>query len=82
MHISYYQQMANKNIESEALNLPSTERALLALDLIESLDCLPPSENEALWEAESARRAAHLDTGEAVAISYSEVRESARELLK
>ncbi|MDO5610753.1 MAG: addiction module protein [Pseudomonadota bacterium] len=61
--------MNAKALELEALNLSSTERAKLALDLIESLETLTPQEVILLWERESARRAEQIDNGEVAMIS-------------
>jgi putative addiction module component (TIGR02574 family) len=45
-----------KKIEEEALRLPSYERALLAENLIRSLDEEEDSEAERLWIEEAERR--------------------------
>lgn len=65
----YTHDMNAKALELEALNLSSTERAKLALDLIESLETLTPQEVILLWERESARRAEQIDNGEVAMIS-------------
>jgi hypothetical protein len=71
-----------KSLENEALGLPSTERAQLALDLIESLEMLSPAEVEQLWAQEAHRRAEQIDTL-SVTLSASEiVSAKARALLR
>ena len=73
--------MNAKALEHQALDLPSAERAKLALDLIESLESLTPQEVTALWSAESARRAKQIDDGEVVMISSEIVATRTSELL-
>jgi len=58
----------------EALDLPDNERAELAARLIESLDAADEDDVDAAWAAEIERRCAALDSGEAVASDWSEVR--------
>ena len=58
----------------EALDLPDNERAELAARLIESLDAAAEDDVDAAWAAEIERRCAALDSGEAVASDWSEVR--------
>ncbi len=58
---------AAETLLERALTLPPEERASLASSLVASLDSESFDENEveALWSAESARRAAQLSSGEA-----------------
>jgi putative addiction module component (TIGR02574 family) len=58
----------------EALDLPDSERAELAARLIESLDAAEQDDVDTAWAAEIERRCAALDSGEAVASDWTEVR--------
>lgn len=58
----------------EALDLPDSERAELATRLIDSLDAADRDGVDAAWAAEIERRCAALDSGEAVASDWAEVR--------
>ncbi len=58
----------------EALQLSDSERAELAVRLIQSLDAEGDSDVDATWAAEIERRCAALDSGEAVTSDWSEVR--------
>jgi putative addiction module component (TIGR02574 family) len=58
----------------EALDLPDSERAELAARLIESLDAAEQDDVDAAWAAEIESRCAALDSGEAVASDWAEVR--------
>lgn len=49
------------DLESEALKLPTADRARLAETLLESLDTLTDEENRRLWIEEARRRDAELD---------------------
>ena len=66
-----------KRIESEALELSSTDRARLATRLIVSLEDETvdddPAEVEAAWDEEIRRRLAELDAGTAELIPADEV---------
>lgn len=65
-----------KRIESEALELPSSDRAQLATRLIASLEGETPddpAEVERAWEEEIRRRLAELDAGTAELIPADEV---------
>jgi putative addiction module component (TIGR02574 family) len=74
-----------QRLESEALELPVSERAALAHRLIASLDEGPeddPTDVELAWEGEIRRRLAAYRSGEVQAISSEEVFAKARALLK
>ena len=58
---------------SEALDLPSTSRAELAKQLLESLDNLSHAEIENLWIEESERRYEAYEAGEINAVPADEV---------
>lgn len=45
-----------KSVETEALTLPASQRAVLAQHLLASLDDVDEQENELLWLEESQRR--------------------------
>ncbi|MFL5540011.1 MAG: addiction module protein [Longimicrobiaceae bacterium] len=65
-----------KRIESEALELPSSDRAQLATRLIASLEGETPddpAEVERAWEEEIRRRLAELDAGTAELTPAEEV---------
>lgn len=67
--------MARKldELVSEALDLPSTSRAELAKQLLESLDNLSHAEIENLWIEESERRYEAYEAGEIKAVPADEV---------
>jgi putative addiction module component (TIGR02574 family) len=71
-----------KEIEAEALSLPSEERASLAHRLPLSLEDISDAELEQVWAEESARRAAAVDSGRATAIPADDVAKKARALLR
>ncbi len=58
----------------KALSLPEKERAELACSLIDSLDDKVDAGAQEAWDAEIARRIHELDSGEAQAIPWDEVR--------
>ena len=65
-----------KMLETEALELPSGERAQLAKTLLVSLDDDPgdgPAEVERSWDVEIRRRLAELEAGTAELISAEEI---------
>jgi hypothetical protein len=74
--------MNTATITSEALLLPVHERAVLAAQLLSSLDALSESEIEPLWFQEAAHRAAEMDKGLSKRIPAEEVRRQANALLK
>jgi hypothetical protein len=71
-----------KEIEAEALSLPSEERASLAHRLLLSLEEVSDPEFERLWAEESLRRSVQLDSGKAQSIPADEVAQKARALLR
>lgn len=67
--------MTIEQLAAEALSLPSESRALLAEQLVESLDAstpAPASHLDKLWAAESQRRLAAVRSGRAQTISGEE----------
>ena len=76
---------ALEQVESQALELPTSDRAALAHRLIVSLDDGPdedPTEVELAWEAEIQRRLDEYRRGDVQPIPSSEVFAKARSLLK
>jgi putative addiction module component (TIGR02574 family) len=71
-----------KEIEAEALSLPSEERASLAHRLLLSLEEVSDPEFERLWVEESLRRVAELDAGRSSTIPADEVAKKARTLMR
>lgn len=71
-----------KSLEKQALELPVSERAKLAQELLVSLDTLNPSERQQLWLDEAERRVQQLDSGEVVLVPGEDVARKARELLR
>ena len=67
--------MARKldELVSEALDLPTTSRAELAKQLLESLDNLSEAEIEKLWIEEADRRYEAYQAGEIKAVPADEV---------
>lgn len=63
------------DLRTEVLALPVEERARIATELLASLDSQDIGENEVdeLWSAETQRRAAMLDTGEAGTLTWGEI---------
>jgi len=59
----------------EALGLPADERAIVAAGLLASLDDERADESEIdrMWSAETRRRAAMLESGEAGTVSWDEI---------
>jgi putative addiction module component (TIGR02574 family) len=57
-----------------ALTLPDGERAILAAELIDSLDPAVDADHEAAWGDEIAQRIAALDRGATQTIPWDEVR--------
>ena len=74
--------MNTATITSEALSLPAQQRAILAAQLLSSLDALSEAEIEPLWFQEAARRAAEMDQGLSKRVPADEVRRQANALLK
>lgn len=69
-------------LEHEVLCLPSSDRAKLAIDLIESLETLSDQEISTLWLAESQRRAHQIDNGEVILIPAEVIAIRSAELLR
>jgi putative addiction module component (TIGR02574 family) len=66
---------AAETLLEQALTLPVHDRALLASGLLASLDSetLGETEVEALWSAETERRAAPLEAGHVEVVSWDSV---------
>lgn len=67
-----------RDLESQALQLPSRDRARLAERLISSLDPHADPDAERLWLAEAERRLQELESGDAQAIPAEHVFAKAR----
>jgi putative addiction module component (TIGR02574 family) len=67
-------QVADSLLE-QALTLPAQDRAMLASGLLASLDAdqLDEDEVDQLWSAETERRAAGLDSGDADVVTWEQV---------
>ena len=63
---------ALEKVRTEALNLPESERAELAHNLVASLDGPSDPSVEQAWDAEIARRIAEIDSGTANLIDREE----------
>lgn len=61
-----------EKVRSEALDLPESERAELAHNLVASLDGPPEPDVEKAWDAEILRRLAEIDSGTANLIDREE----------
>lgn len=63
------------DLRTEVLALPAQDRARIATELLASLDSEAVGEDEIdeLWSAETQRRAAMLDAGEAGMLSWGEI---------
>ncbi len=57
-----------------ALQLPVSDRAALAAELIGSLDSEADDDVNAAWDAEIRRRVEELDRGEVASVPWSEAR--------
>lgn len=62
-----------QDIAAEALELPITERAELATQLLDSLEDISEEESDALWAEEAERRYAEYKAGKVQAIPAEEV---------
>jgi putative addiction module component (TIGR02574 family) len=71
-----------KTLEREVLNLPASDRAKLAHELLESLDNLSPKQLDEAWLDESERRLKEVDSGAVSLIPAEEVLRKARALLR
>ncbi len=58
----------------DALDLPESERAELARDLLESLDGTPDRDAAEAWEVEILRRLDQIDNGTAKLVDREEMR--------
>jgi putative addiction module component (TIGR02574 family) len=63
-----------RKLYQDAMELPFSERAELAADLLASLDDEPEEEVEAAWAAEIERRVRHAKENPQEAISWDAVR--------
>jgi putative addiction module component (TIGR02574 family) len=61
-----------ERVRSEALDLPESERAELAQNLVASLDGPTEPDAEKAWDAEILRRLAEIDAGTAKLIDRQE----------
>jgi putative addiction module component (TIGR02574 family) len=63
------------DLRNEVLALPAQERARMASELLASLDndALDADEIDRVWSAETQRRAALLDAGDARTLTWSEI---------
>lgn len=63
------------DLREEVLALPAQERARIASELLASLDSETVDETEIddLWSAETQRRAAMLDAGDARTLTWEEI---------
>lgn len=68
---------AAENLYEKALQLPASDRAHLAADLLASLDADAADEAsvDASWGQETARRAEMLDAGEAQLVTWEHLQE-------
>ena len=64
---------------TEILRLPVEERALLALELLRSLDGEPEQGAAEAWDAEIERRGAEVDAGTADTMTFDEYRAHVRQ---
>ena len=64
-----------------ALNLPASERAQIAVSLLQSLDQTSDTETEAAWAAEIERRVREIDDGSVTLIPWEQVMRTMRERL-
>ena len=69
-------------LRNEALNLPDTERAELARELVQSLDGPGDADAAKEWEAEILRRLDAVDSGRAQIIDRAEFSRRMRDRLK
>lgn len=63
------------DLRTEVLALPAQERARIVSELLASLDseAVDVTEVDELWTAETQRRAAMLDTGDARTLTWGEI---------
>ena len=60
-------------VRAEALELPESDRAALAKDLLSSLDGAPDPDADLAWDEEILRRLHEVESGKAVTFSAEEV---------
>ncbi len=65
-------------LRTKALDLPESERAELARDLLESLDGAPDPDAAEAWEVEILRRLDQVDNGTAKLVDREEMRRRMR----
>jgi putative addiction module component (TIGR02574 family) len=65
------------DLREEVLALPTQERARIASDLLASLDseAIDEVEIDQLWSAETQRRAAMLESGDAGTLTWSDIQQ-------
>ena len=65
------------DLRAEVLALPAQERARMASDLLASLDseAVDEAEIDKLWSAETQRRAAMLESGEAGTLTWDDIKQ-------
>ena len=64
-----------QKISQEALTLPESERANLAVELLDSLDPACDEDAELLWQQEVSRRVAELHAGMINTVPWTVIRE-------
>lgn len=69
-------------LESQALKLPASARAVLAQRLISSLDQETDADSERLWLEEAERRLDELESGEVAGIRAEQVFAEVRSTLR
>jgi putative addiction module component (TIGR02574 family) len=70
--------MILEQLRSQALELPETERAELAHDLVASLDGPPDVDASAEWEKELLRRLDQVEEGSATTVDRAEFTQTMR----
>jgi putative addiction module component (TIGR02574 family) len=74
---------AVRKVLAEAMRLDEPDRALVAAELIASLDGPPDADVETAWAAEIERRVAEIEAGTAELTAWADVREQIeREILR
>jgi putative addiction module component (TIGR02574 family) len=74
--------MSYEEIKTAALALPPDARAMLAEDLLESLDAADQQRIDALWAIEAERRIKQIENGTVTAIPGEEVMQRLRSRYK
>ena len=70
--------MAATDVLTEILRLPAEQRAMLALELIRSLDDEHDADAAVAWDDEIERRAAEIEAGTAETMTLDEYRDHVR----